>query len=59
MRGAIPPLSKITSRILAVAFVDPDRVATKRTFDAMLTMKKIDLQRLKQLDTIEVFDIVP
>jgi predicted 3-demethylubiquinone-9 3-methyltransferase (glyoxalase superfamily) len=34
---------QITPRALTEAFTDPDRVAAKRAFDAMMTMRKIDI----------------
>lgn len=34
---------QITPTVLTEAFTDPDRVAAKRAFDAMMTMKKIDV----------------
>jgi predicted 3-demethylubiquinone-9 3-methyltransferase (glyoxalase superfamily) len=34
---------QITPRALTAAFTDPDRAAAKRAFDAMMTMKKIDI----------------
>lgn len=34
---------QITPRVLMAAIADPDRTAAKRVFDAMMTMKKIDV----------------
>ena len=34
---------QITPRALIAAIADPDRVAAKRAFDAMMSMKKIDI----------------
>ena len=34
---------QITPRALTDAMADPDRAAAKRVFDAMMTMKKIDI----------------
>ncbi len=34
---------QITPRALTAAITDPDRVAAKRAFDAMMTMRKIDI----------------
>ncbi|WP_157265378.1 VOC family protein [Azohydromonas aeria] len=34
---------QITPRVLTEAMANPDRAAAKRAFDAMLTMKKIDM----------------
>ena len=34
---------QITPRVLSQAFADPDRAAAKRAFDAMMTMRKIDI----------------
>ncbi len=39
---------QITPRILLEAFSDPDKAVTKRMFDAMMTMKKIDIATLEQ-----------
>jgi 2-polyprenyl-6-hydroxyphenyl methylase/3-demethylubiquinone-9 3-methyltransferase len=38
---------QITPRVLTQAFTDPDRVAAKRAFDAMMTMKKIDVAKIE------------
>jgi len=38
---------QITPRALTEAFRDPDRVAAKRAFDAMMTMKKIDIAAIE------------
>lgn len=38
---------QITPRVLTAAFTDPDRVAAKRAFDAMMTMKKIDVAAIE------------
>ncbi|MDP2015653.1 MAG: VOC family protein, partial [Hydrogenophaga sp.] len=32
---------------LTAAMVDPDRAAAKRAFDAMMTMKKIDIAAIE------------
>ena len=39
---------QITPRILLEAFTDPDRAAAKRMFDAMMTMKKLDIAALEK-----------
>ena len=38
---------QITPRVLTDAIADPDRAAAKRAFDAMMTMKKIDLAAIE------------
>jgi predicted 3-demethylubiquinone-9 3-methyltransferase (glyoxalase superfamily) len=38
---------QITPRALIVAISDPDRAAAKRAFDAMMTMKKIDIAAIE------------
>ena len=38
---------QITPRILIAALSDPDRAAAKRAFDAMMTMKKIDIATIE------------
>ncbi len=38
---------QITPRALTEALSDPDRAAAKRAFDAMMTMKKIDIAAIK------------
>ena len=38
---------QITPRALIDAVKDPDRAAAKRAFDAMMTMKKIDIARIE------------
>lgn len=38
---------QITPRLLTEALKDPDRVAAKRAFDAMTTMKKIDIATIE------------
>src|SRR5687768_7184081 len=38
---------QITPRILLKAIADPDRAAAKRAFDAMMTMKKIDIAAIE------------
>jgi 2-polyprenyl-6-hydroxyphenyl methylase/3-demethylubiquinone-9 3-methyltransferase len=38
---------QITPRALTDAVKDPDRVAAKRAFDAMMTMKKIDIAKIE------------
>ena len=38
---------QITPRILLDAISDPDRAAAKRAFDAMMTMKKIDIATIE------------
>ncbi|MGN6235861.1 VOC family protein [Dyella sp.] len=38
---------QITPRALTAAFTDPDRVAAKRAFDAMMTMQKIDIAAIE------------
>ena len=37
---------QITPRALTAAITDPDRAAAKRAFDAMMTMKKIDIKAI-------------
>ena len=39
---------QITPRVLLLAVCDPDRVAAKRAFDAMMTMKKIDIAAIEK-----------
>lgn len=38
---------QITPRLLTEAIADPDRAAAKRAFDAMLTMRKIDIAAIE------------
>ena len=38
---------QITPRALIAAITDPDRAAAKRAFDAMMTMKKIDIAAIE------------
>ena len=38
---------QITPRVLIEATTDPDRAAAKRAFDAMMTMKKIDIATIE------------
>jgi 2-polyprenyl-6-hydroxyphenyl methylase/3-demethylubiquinone-9 3-methyltransferase len=38
---------QITPRALSEAFKDPDRAAAKRAFEAMMTMKKIDIAAIE------------
>ncbi|WP_457427379.1 VOC family protein [Roseateles sp. P5_E7] len=38
---------QITPRALTEAFTDPDRAAAKRAFEAMMTMKKIDIAAIE------------
>src|SRR4029450_9507816 len=38
---------QITPRALIAAITDPDRAAAKRAFDAMMTMKKIDIAKIE------------
>jgi predicted 3-demethylubiquinone-9 3-methyltransferase (glyoxalase superfamily) len=38
---------QISPRVLLDAFADPDRVAAKRAFDAMMTMRKIDVAAIE------------
>jgi predicted 3-demethylubiquinone-9 3-methyltransferase (glyoxalase superfamily) len=38
---------QITPRILNEALYDPDRAASKRVFEAMMTMRKIDVARIE------------
>jgi len=38
---------QITPRVLIDAIKDPDRAAAKRAFDAMMTMKKIDIAKIE------------
>jgi 2-polyprenyl-6-hydroxyphenyl methylase/3-demethylubiquinone-9 3-methyltransferase len=38
---------QITPRVLTDAMADPDRVAAKRVFDAMMTMRKIDIATIE------------
>jgi len=39
---------QITPRALTAAFTDPDKKAAKRAFDAMMTMKKIDIATIEK-----------
>lgn len=39
---------QITPRVLIEAVTDPDRVAAKRAFDAMMTMRKIDIAAIEK-----------
>ena len=39
---------QITPRALTEGMADPDRVAAKRVFDAMMTMRKIDIAVIEQ-----------
>jgi 2-polyprenyl-6-hydroxyphenyl methylase/3-demethylubiquinone-9 3-methyltransferase len=38
---------QITPRALTDAIMDPDRAAAKRAFDAMMTMRKIDIAAIE------------
>ena len=38
---------QITPRALTEAFIDPDRAAAKRAFEAMMTMRKIDVAAIE------------
>jgi 2-polyprenyl-6-hydroxyphenyl methylase/3-demethylubiquinone-9 3-methyltransferase len=38
---------QITPRALTEAIADPDRAAARRAFDAMMTMRKIDIARIE------------
>ena len=38
---------QITPRVLTDALSDPDRAASKRAFDAMMTMRKIDVAKIE------------
>ena len=38
---------QITPRVLIAALADPDRAAAKRAFEAMMTMKKIDIATIE------------
>ena len=38
---------QITPRVLLEAMTNPDRAVAKRAFDAMMTMKKIDIARIE------------
>jgi predicted 3-demethylubiquinone-9 3-methyltransferase (glyoxalase superfamily) len=38
---------QITPRVLMDAFTDPDRAASKRAFDAMMTMTRIDIAAIE------------
>lgn len=38
---------QITPRALTAAYTDPDRAAAKRAFEAMMTMKKIDIAAIE------------
>src|SRR5918999_2439918 len=38
---------QITPRVLLEATTDPDRAAAKRAFEAMMTMKKIDIAKIE------------
>ena len=39
---------QITPRALTAAITDPDRAAAKRAFDAMMTMRKIDIATIEK-----------
>ena len=39
---------QITPRALISAYTDPDRAAAKRAFDAMMTMRKIDIAAIEK-----------
>ena len=39
---------QITPRVLTEAIADPDRAAAKRAFDAMMTMRKIDIAAIEK-----------
>ncbi len=39
---------QITPRVLMEAIADPDRAAAKRAFDAMMTMRKIDIAAIER-----------
>ncbi len=39
---------QITPRVLTEAMADPDRAAAKRAFDAMMTMRKIDVAAIQK-----------
>ena len=38
---------QITPRVLTAAYTSTDKAAAKRAFDAMMTMKKIDVSRIE------------
>jgi 2-polyprenyl-6-hydroxyphenyl methylase/3-demethylubiquinone-9 3-methyltransferase len=38
---------QITPRALTAGFTDPDRAAAKRVFEAMMTMRKIDIATIE------------
>lgn len=38
---------QITPRVLTAAYTSPDRAATKRAFDAMMGMRKIDIATIE------------
>ncbi|AZG16456.1 MULTISPECIES: VOC family protein [Cupriavidus] len=38
---------QITPRVLTQAYTSPDRAAAKRAFDAMMTMRKIDIAKIE------------
>jgi 2-polyprenyl-6-hydroxyphenyl methylase/3-demethylubiquinone-9 3-methyltransferase len=38
---------QITPRALTAAYTDPDHAAAKRAFDAMITMRKIDIAAIE------------
>ncbi|KAF1720933.1 VOC family protein [Pseudoxanthomonas wuyuanensis] len=38
---------QITPRVLTEAYTSPDRAAAKRAFDAMMTMRKIDVAKIE------------
>jgi 2-polyprenyl-6-hydroxyphenyl methylase/3-demethylubiquinone-9 3-methyltransferase len=38
---------QITPRVLTDAFTGPDRAAAKRVFEAMMTMRKIDVAKIE------------
>jgi 2-polyprenyl-6-hydroxyphenyl methylase/3-demethylubiquinone-9 3-methyltransferase len=37
----------LTPRVLIEAIIDPDRAAAKRAFEAMMTMRKIDIAAIE------------
>ncbi|KQO16354.1 3-demethylubiquinone-9 3-methyltransferase [Acidovorax sp. Leaf76] len=39
---------QITPRVLTTAMADPDRAAAKRVFEAMMTMRKIDITTIEK-----------
>ena len=45
--SAVAAVHQITPRVLLDATTDPDRAAAKRAFEAMMTMKEIDIATIE------------